>query len=50
MISMLLKLLPMWPEPARAIMYKVLMRHNAANNAVFSTALTGSERTRSNSL
>src|SRR3569623_3593799 len=48
-MSRLLKLLPMWPEPARVIMYSVLMRHKVATNAVRTSAVTGNLPMRSNS-
>jgi hypothetical protein len=40
-MSRLLKLLPMWPDPARAIMYSVLIRDSVAKIAARSTSVTG---------
>ena len=51
-MSRLLKLVPMCPEPARAIMYSALSRHSVANSAVRArrrSAARALERTRSNS-
>ena len=49
-MSRLLKLVPMWPDPAFWIMYRVFRRASVANAAVRSTAGPVISRTRSNSL
>ena len=49
MISSELKLVPMWPDQAPAIMYSVFTRASAANAAARSTAGAGDASRRRNS-
>ena len=49
MISSELKLVPMWPDHAPAIMYSVLIRASAANASARATAVPPASSTRRNS-
>ncbi len=49
MISSELKLVPMWPDQAPAIMYSVLMRASAANARARGTAAASAASRRRNS-